>query len=423
MKKLFSLILVLALGISLALPALAAEEPPAAKFADVPEEHSFYAAIMDCAAKGITSGYADGTFRPASQVTRAQFCVMVSRAFYPDAIEKYNTAFNQKLGWFVANAEALFRGGVLKNTSFESQYGMASVMNLPISRYDMAQILGNVMLQKGYAAAPAQKAEAQAKITDYSSIPAQYQDGVKSVFALGIITGFSDGSFGGGKVMNRGQGCVAVYRMARYISTAEPVAAPEPEPEAPVTPAQPETSTTGVLTNGKPITEDNVTALMNELLAQWPNNTSFANGYSAGNKSPIRQVTSKYTAYNRRTGAGGAISITQGCAGWSALVSDYIFGQTGVTYRKTTLANARPGDLVVVLDPNGYAKHLCVVIAPITADHPLVTQYGFDWMIGGAACTSADDSSGIYRINNSGYNCYVDEYTKGSYDVWTCYPE
>jgi len=33
------------------------------------------------------------------------------------------------------------------------------------------------------------------------------------VFALGIITGYADNTFGGDKIVNRGQACVIIYRM------------------------------------------------------------------------------------------------------------------------------------------------------------------------------------------------------------------
>lgn len=430
MKKLFSLILVLALGISLALPALAAEEPPAAKFADVPEEHSFYAAIMDCAAKGITSGYADGTFRPASQVTRAQFCVMLSRAFYPDKVKSYedNPTFKQ-IGWFGPNVWALYFNDILKGTSFTDDFDSDNgAMDLPISRYDMAKLMTNIMSAKGVEAAAAQKTEAQAKITDYSSIPAQYQDGVKSVFALGIITGFSDGSFGGGKVMNRGQGCVAVYRMAQYISADQPAAAPEPEPEpepeAPVTPAEPEIPAAGTLTNGKPITEDNVLELLKELQSQWPNQKSFAAGYSAGNNSSIRPITNQYT-FKGVSGAGysdrGArLSTTIGCGAWTALVADYLYGTTNVTWRKTTAANVRPGDLILSLNPDNTVYHAMIATSKSWHDNEL--QW-WEWNITEAGNNKIDLST--YKVDWRGRAVELDD-TMGIYghnDIWTCYSE
>ena len=130
MKKLLSLLLALALCAALSVPALAAE------FRDVPQSHTFHAAIQECAAKGITSGYADGSFKPAAKVTRAQFCVMLSRAFYPDAVKKNSTESNKALGWFVPNTEALSQAGVLKGASFAAGCRDAGAMDKPISRYD-----------------------------------------------------------------------------------------------------------------------------------------------------------------------------------------------------------------------------------------------------------------------------------------------
>ena len=58
MKKILALLLALALCAGLSAPALAAGFP------DVPPGHYAASAIDACVAKGIASGYADGTFRP-----------------------------------------------------------------------------------------------------------------------------------------------------------------------------------------------------------------------------------------------------------------------------------------------------------------------------------------------------------------------
>ena len=104
MKKCLSLLLTLALCAALCVPALAAE------FSDVPAGHTFHDAIQDCAAKGITSGYADGSFKPAATVTRAQFCVMLVRALYPGEEEAY--AHLQSSGWFITSAAVLDAHGL-----------------------------------------------------------------------------------------------------------------------------------------------------------------------------------------------------------------------------------------------------------------------------------------------------------------------
>ena len=227
MKKLLSLLLALALCAALSVPALAAE------FRDVPQSHTFHDAIQECAAKGITSGYADGSFKPASQVTRAQFCVMLSRAFYPDAVKENSTESNKNLGWFVPNTEALSQAGVLKDASFTANYRDAGAMDQPISRYDMAQLMTNIMAQQGSSASEEAKAAAAEKIADWDGIHAAYRDAVSNVYALGIIGGYSDGTFGGTVTMNRGQGCAVIYRMAQYVGSKTPAEDPEEAPKAP----------------------------------------------------------------------------------------------------------------------------------------------------------------------------------------------
>lgn len=227
MKKLLSLLLALSLCMALSVPALAAE------FRDVPQSHTFHDAIQECAAKGITSGYADGSFKPASQVTRAQFCVMLSRAFYPDAVKENSTESNKALGWFVPNTEALYQAGVLKGASFASLYREAGTMDKPISRYDMAQLMTNIMAQRGASAGEEEKAAAAEKIADWDGIHDEYRDAVSNVYALGIIGGYSDGTFGGTVTMNRGQGCAVIYRMAQHVGSEPPAGGQEETPNAP----------------------------------------------------------------------------------------------------------------------------------------------------------------------------------------------
>lgn len=233
MKRFLTLLLALALCAGLSVPALAAE------FTDVPASHTFHDAIMDCAAKGITSGYADGTFRPANNVTRAQFCVMLSRAFYPEAVKENSTEANKALGWFVPNTEALAQAGIFQGTRFASWYREPVVMDQSIGRFDMAQLMTNIMAQKGAAASVEEKAAAAEVITDWANIHEGDRDAVANVFALGIIGGYEDGTFRGALNMNRGQGCVVIYRMAQYVSDGDKTG--EQKPETPAEPPAEET--------------------------------------------------------------------------------------------------------------------------------------------------------------------------------------
>ncbi len=57
--------------------AVPAYTPPTPTFSDVPPTHPFYAYIEAAVHAGIVSGYADGTFRPGADVTRAQLAKII----------------------------------------------------------------------------------------------------------------------------------------------------------------------------------------------------------------------------------------------------------------------------------------------------------------------------------------------------------
>ena len=420
------------------------EELPAVSFTDVPEDHTFYTAIMDCAAKGITSGYADGTFRPTNSVTRVQFCVMLSRAFYPAEVEKYNTDDNKAKGWFVPNTQALYSAGVLANTSFQYAYDMPSTMDQIISRYDMAALMTNIMAKKGFSATAAQKTEAQKKIGDYANLPSKYREAVKNVFALGIITGYSDGTFGGAKNMNRGQGCVVIYRMMQYTpaTSTKPNTGdttyddgktetkPETKPSTGNTGSNTGTTTgntgsntnntgnssqNGVLTNGKAITEANVLEIMKELLKKYPNGMTWGHTFREGFASTaLKQISENYHV----AGAEGNVSMQSGCGGFASLISDSIFGAgNNNPARKVSAEYARPGDVIIILNKEGKLTHVGIVASKIKDTHACggecFVAATYEGNVNGKV--SYSEYSTLNKAINGGHpNGYV--------EIWTRYP-
>ena len=398
-------------------------------FSDVPTTHTFYKGIMYCAGKGIVNGYADGTFRPTNTVAKSHFVAMLARGFYPDQIAKYDTdQYKTAGGTFGPTNFAMAANGTLKNTSFQWNYDNASVMSTGINRYDMAQLMTNIMKAKGFAASTSQKTAIQAKITDYKNIPSQYQDAVKNVYALGIISGYSDGRFVGTNIMNRGQAAIVIQRMAQYAPVTGDkdndqfddgtAVKPEPKPETPAPkpveptpkPETPETPAGRTLANGKAITEANVTEILNQLKARYPRGTDFSKGYAGlgSGRNPysncIAQIVSTYTGYR-----GTKCSTQRGCGGWAAFVADEIWGQTGVTWRKTTIANARPGDLMIILDDAGYLMHVCIYVSESTDGFPKTME---------VYTTDGSTANGVYKIS---WANNTRPYTN-DIDVWTAYP-
>ena len=391
MKRLLPLLLALALCLGLSAPALAAE------FSDVPPTYVFHQAISDCVEKGILSGYDDGTFRPAQRVTRAQFCVMLARAFYPGEDAAY--AGLKSGGWYLPSAALLNDKGVMFYG--DKSWKAPSVMNVRITRLDMAQFIANVMKNKGYTVPEAGRTAALSKFADAASIDGYHRDAVGMVASLGIITGYADGGFAPHETMTRGQGAVVLYRMAQCMAGGPGTAVPvQKEQEAPTT-----------LSNGKEPTEENVLEIINGLRETWPEDTDFSDGYPIGNSSPVRAATHPYP---RAEDPSTHTSNTLGCGGWATLVSDAVFGQAGFPARKVPLEEARPGDVMVQLNGDGRLVHVtCVASRP---------QKDQDGRVSFTVTQASTGGKTVYRIH------WDDEYTwktgdKYTYDIWTRYPE
>ena len=412
MKRLCSLVLALALCLGLCVPAGAAE------FSDVPGAHTFHDAVVWCSGQSIVNGYEDNTFRPANTVSRSNFTVMLSRAFFAADIEKYKNPIYISSGTFWANYQAMMANQALNNTSFADDTDNVQEMSRSISRYDMAQLITNIMTRQGFPASSSDKSAAIAKITDYNNIPSQYRDAVANVYALGIITGYSDGSFSGEVTMNRGQAAVVIYRMMQYSgNSGGNITNPDPEtpaePETPSKPSQPD-QTGKTLTNGKPVTEANILELLSELQAKYPEHTSFVNGYRDGIKSyDVLKVTNTYDRAK-----GGKTSTSAGCGGWAALVSDYIFGQTGFPARKIATADARPGDIGISLDGNGNLTHVFIVTS--RAQH----NDEYQWTEFDTTDSNPTGPNNTYEIVWDSSDIDWDNPQPGDWtvDVWTRYP-
>ena len=324
-------------------------------------------------------------------------------------------------GWFVPAVKCLYfyapYGGILSETSFEEDYLSASAMSQPINRYDMAQMLGAVLLYGRIEAQDSQKSAAHTKIGDWSAVPPIYQSAVASCYALGIIGGQSDGTFGGNNTMNRAQGCVVIHRM---LSLANGGTIPQPS-----TPAEtPTQSGVGTLANGKPITEENVLEIIEQIKLQYPSGMEWnSNTHRTGLPS---------AAANKLQGLYWSSNMG-GCGGFASLVSDTIFGAGDANpIRKVPFTEMRPGDILIKCSPDGKCMHWTTAASRITG----TDSYDFD----DPSIGSSEDMPGgmnylylatTYGGNESSHVRYgLNSLTETPqpaypyyYEVWTRYPE
>ena len=252
-----ALMVMSALIIALVLP-LASQPRP--HFTDVPTSHWAYTQIERAYSDGVIAGTAGnaanytGVFSPSGTLTEAQFVTIMTRAFFNDELEAAKKVVGSNAKWYAAAQKVA-----------EDKHLLTFVqgkMDAPITRYDMAAIMTNIMSAKEFPGRPdATKIEETFnKIADFKSIPNYYQVSVASVFAMGLIAGTdSKGTFSGASYMNRAQAAVVYGRMKdAFINAGDNGTTTKPDTTEPTpTPSAPggdgESSIVGT-TSSQPVT-------------------------------------------------------------------------------------------------------------------------------------------------------------------------
>lgn len=255
-NQITALLVMSALIVALVLP-LASQPKP--HFTDVPTTHWAYANIERAYSDGVMAGTGGnaarytGVFSPSGTLTEAQFVTILTRGFFPTELEAAKKSIGSNAKWYAAAEKVA-----------EDKHLLTFVqgkMDKPITRYDMATIIANVMDAKEFAGRPDfNTVQATfSKIADINSIPDSYQTSVAAVFAMGIITGTdSKGTFSGSSYMNRAQAAVVYGRMKdaflNYNGSSTPSTPTTPtEPSTPSTPAGGESSVVGTVSSS-PVT-------------------------------------------------------------------------------------------------------------------------------------------------------------------------
>ena len=219
MKKLAVLLIIITLCFGLAVFAAAANSV----FSDVPSGHWAYDAITDMASRGIVQGVGNGLFDPDSPVSPAEFCTMLTRLFYADEL---NARQGQAGFWWQANADVALQAGLLDGTVAFSHYQSGqwdqTVMESPLSRYDMAQIMTNVLTAQGVALPSESDMQAASEqIADFDTVPEAYADAVTAMYALGCLQGNdAAGHFAGDASMDRAAACTVLVRLVDAVETS-----------------------------------------------------------------------------------------------------------------------------------------------------------------------------------------------------------
>ena len=338
MKKRLSLLLALVFCLGL-VPFASADNSP---FSDVPSDHWAYDAVMETYNDGVMTGTATGVFSPSGKLSMNQFFTVLTRAFYNDDVvnSTWEGAWpNQNLD--AAEKHNLFNGIVSWRGDME------------VTREIMAQMMYNVMIDKGIVLPNAEElAGTISNIPDNSSVDDAFQTAVATCYYWDLLSGTDPGgSFSPKGLINRAQAAVIYVRLKKAVNVLgagipENPGTATPDTTAPGTAGNPgdtqnpQAAPSATLTNGMPVTEENVLALIEEYKngtrepgekAKEAGFTSYTNG-------------STYDAYNPKYYIAGLGSGKE-CAKFAFAFWDDIFGD--VSYREVTDPwQIKPGDLI-----------------------------------------------------------------------------
>ena len=364
-KRILSLALALALSQSLAVPALAVYETPT--FTDVPKSFWGYVSIEKAAENKWISGNPDGTFAPNANVTYAQFCVMLVSAFFPEQLASYTGPSSP---WYAPSCTIAAQNDLLLGTRVEQTPTLEGAVSQPMSRYEMALVVSNTLYKiNANIPTPKERADQMDTTPDFWDIEYKYQSPVLLAKATGVLSGMdSAGTFGGSGNLSRAQAAVVLGKLNDLRNTGDGSAVNPNLPE-PTTPTEITRSPfafqgsenvqqmmnrlnaeapkyyEGYLTNGKPITKENIQAMLAEAEKGMPDGTAWSTGET------YKYSTKVFPGYNR----------VGGCNSFAAALSDYVFGLKASVTVHQDFDNLKVGDVIWWKDSSIGESHVVFV--------------------------------------------------------------
>jgi len=195
---------------------------------------------------GLVNGVGDGKFNPDATVSAAEWATMAVNLFYAEERDINHSLYQQQTavyGWWYPAMVTAADAGLLDGTIViqgaatpeknQSVWGFGSGKfspTLPMSRYDMAQVIYNLAVAQDWDTSTTNNA---LKLPDDASIPTSYRPAVNYCYTAGFITGTdSKGTFAGSSSMTRGSAAVVLCRLfdAAQPETPTPTITPTPTP-------------------------------------------------------------------------------------------------------------------------------------------------------------------------------------------------
>ena len=368
MKKKLSLLLAFVLCLGL-MPCAYADNNP---FNDVAPGFWAYDDIMETYNDGVMTGTASGVFSPSGKLNMAQFVTVLTRAFYNnDVVNSTREGAWPNQNYDAAEKHNLFAG--------LTRWGG----DIEVTREVMAQMMYNVMVDKSVVLPNDTEIQATInKIPDIAAVDDNYRTAVAVCYYWELLAGVdAQGTFAPKGVLNRAQTAVIYTRLKKAVNVLgagipENPGTATPDTTAPGTAGNPgdtqnpQAAPSATLTNGMPVTEENVLALIEEYKngTREPGEKAKEAGFTSYADT---KPTQRYDPYNPPYF--GAIGSGTECAKFAFAFWDDIFGDA--PYREVTDPwQVRPGDLI------HFPSHWCIAVQSAYQepgrDYPLTQTAG-----------------------------------------------
>lgn len=172
-------------------------------------------------------------------------------------------------------------------------------------------------------------------------------------------------------------------------------------------------ATEDTLTNGKPVTEENVLELLRQIEQDWPTGTVWGT-----HNTPDTHKNEVPSTASGQIMRGYHVSNTYGCGAYASMVSSLIFGDTANPGRKLEdLSQLRPGDIIFqIRNDSGKIVHVTVALESpngINAFHITEGNVGGTIQWPDKQDPYGRENLDSYRGTNTTYRL----------EVWTRYPE
>lgn len=201
MKRLLSILLVC---ISLLTISVSAAE--SSEYKDVKPTDWYYEAITNLSTNNIITGTDEQTFSPHNTLTKGESIAMLTRTFITSNESNWDDILHAS--WKYAVDTGLI----------DKDYYPETELNLPISRYEFAEMLSSALNLRGYMSSPSLYL-----ILDYGEkMPIRFRNAVYNCYIAGLLSGVdSFGTFMGDKTLTRAEAAVAIYRFVEPNSRVD----------------------------------------------------------------------------------------------------------------------------------------------------------------------------------------------------------